>query len=187
MPSTTPSTHPMPQVRGSSQNRLAQPSAFDSFPRTSVSRFRARNLPVSGLIPALTPGNHCLKLPPTTCTQKHVHNRSQLSLSQLNQWLIYPFSTLIQPVPTHTTLSQPKYPLRPPLCDLPTDDSPWQRQSRYQPPPKVERTSGTSLFLWKKPCPGLICPDLWGGLTAQCSGPHQTEHVVSGPTRTRGE
>ena len=96
-------------------------------------------------------------------------SHSQLSLSQLNQWLIYPFSTLIQPVPTHTTLSQPKYPLRPPLCDLPTDDSPWQRQSRYQPPPKVERTSGTSLFLWKKPCPGLICPDLWGGLTAQCS------------------
>ena len=121
-----------------------------------------------------------MKLTPTTCTRS-LFNRSQLSLSQLNQWLIYPFSTLIQPVLTHTTLNQPKYPLRPPLCDLPTDASPCQRQSRYQPPLKVERTSGTSLFLWKKPCPGLICPDLWGELTAQCSGPHQTEHVVSGP------
>ena len=121
-----------------------------------------------------------MKLTPITCTRS-MSSYSQLPLSQLHQWLIYPFSTLIQPVLTHTTLNQPKYPLRTPLCDLPTDDSPCQRQSRYRPTPYVERTSGTSLFLWKKPCPGLICPDLWGELTAQCSGPHQTEHVVSGP------
>ena len=176
MPSTTPSTHPMPQVRGSSKQACRR-SAF-YLPKAN-SQFN-RKPTVSGLIPALTPGNHCLKLTPTTCTRS-MSSHSQLSLSQFNRWLIYPFSTLIQPVPTHTTLNQPKYPLRPPLCDLPTDDSPWQRQRRYQPTPKVERTSGTSLFLWKKPCPGLICPDLWGELTAQCSGPHQTEHVVSGP------
>ena len=172
MPSTTPSTHPMPQVRGSSKQACRR-SAF-YLPKAN-SQFN-RKPTVSGLIPALTPGNHCLKLTPTTCTRS-MSSHSQLSLSQFNRWLIYPFSTLIQPVPTHTTLNQPKYPLRPPLCDLPTDDSPWQRQRRYQPTPKVERTSGTSLFLWKKPCPGLICPDLWGELTAQCSGPHQTEHA----------
>ena len=164
MPSTTPFTHPMPQASDSSQPAY-QRSAFH-LPKAN-SKFN-RKPTGSGLIPALTPGNRFLKLTPTTCTRS-LFSYSQLSLSQLNQWLIYPFSTLIQPVLTHTTLNPLISPLRPPLCDLPTDDSPCQRQSRYQPTPYVERTSGTSLFLWKKPCPGLICPDLWGVWTAQCS------------------